>query len=389
MFFFNINTALADIAVKEYTYSWDSEQADIPLQKISENCYIFNCDGIDYIYSELSDTSPIKYNKDEADFFIKQFNGLYYCHDYLWTGEYYMARFHRTDSIPQSYSGYSSFPVRLYDKNYNLVKEYNFNKYVYKIVYIHNTYYCLVGNQWMFSNDFENWENSEDIISCKTNNIEYINNSISINGNAFCNVIYENNTSPNIYRAIGDYILGNRSGEQLISLDNIYFIRVPIGIKKLSGVYFKDDNLVYEGASKYFGSSEKSRVYVSKIDIDNKLQKLKNSPYVKYNNKILAFEVPPVIQDDRTLIPIRFLFEQMGAEVDWNDETQTATVTQNNTAIAFAINEADADINGQTVTMDVPAQLINGKTMVPVRFLSENLGYTVEWDDENRIITIE
>ena len=79
----------------------------------------------------------------------------------------------------------------------------------------------------------------------------------------------------------------------------------------------------------------------------------------------------------------------MGAEVDWNDETQTATVTQNNTAIAFAINEADADINGQTVTMDVPAQLINGKTMVPVRFLSENLGYTVEWDDENRIITIE
>lgn len=68
--FLNINTVLAEITVKEYTYSWDSEQADIPLQKISENCYIFNCDGIDYIYSELSDTSPIRYNKDEADFLL-------------------------------------------------------------------------------------------------------------------------------------------------------------------------------------------------------------------------------------------------------------------------------------------------------------------------------
>jgi hypothetical protein len=113
------------------------------------------------------------------------------------------------------------------------------------------------------------------------------------------------------------------------------------------------------------------------------------SVYVRYEGKTLGFETPPVIEDDRTLIPIRFLFEQMGASVTWDQETQSATVTQNGTAVTFRINDTEADVNGQTVSMDVPAQLINDKTMVPVRFLSEQLGYNVSWDGENRIITIE
>jgi hypothetical protein len=113
------------------------------------------------------------------------------------------------------------------------------------------------------------------------------------------------------------------------------------------------------------------------------------SVYVRYEGKALGFETPPVIEDDRTLIPIRFLFEQMGANVTWDQETQSATVTQNDTAVTIRINDTEADVNGQMVSMDVPARLINDKTMVPVRFLSEQLGYDVNWDGENRIITIE
>ena len=66
----------------------------------------------------------------------------------------------------------------------------------------------------------------------------------------------------------------------------------------------------------------------------------------------------------------------MGADVEWNQETQTATATMNNTAVAFSINDTNAEVNGTAATMDVPARLINDKTMVPLRFLSEEMGYT-------------
>ena len=102
---------------------------------------------------------------------------------------------------------------------------------------------------------------------------------------------------------------------------------------------------------------------------------------------------------------MRFLFEQMGADVNWNDSTQTATATvplsteqqmmtfSSNTenSVTFSIDNTNATVNGEAATMDVPARLINDQTFVPLRFLSENLGYDVQWDEANNtaIITTE
>ena len=110
--------------------------------------------------------------------------------------------------------------------------------------------------------------------------------------------------------------------------------------------------------------------------------------YVKLKDKYLGFEVAPVIESDRTLVPIRFLFESMGAVVEWDDMTQSAEISQNGKAIGFIINDNRAWINGQEFTMDVPARLINNRTMVPLRFISENLGYNVEWDEATRTAII-
>lgn len=60
--------------------------------------------------------------------------------------------------------------------------------------------------------------------------------------------------------------------------------------------------------------------------------------YVIIGDKVVGFEILPVIRDDRTLVPMRFLFEQIGVDVEWNQETQTAIATMNNTAVAFSIN---------------------------------------------------
>ena len=120
-----------------------------------------------------------------------------------------------------------------------------------------------------------------------------------------------------------------------------------------------------------------------------RLDEMKNSPYVVLNNKILGFDVPPIIEDGSTLVPMRFLFEQMGADVEWDSETQTATATIENKAVTFSIDNVNARINNKPAKMDVPARLVNGKTMVPLRFLSENMGYDVDWDADSRTAIIK
>ncbi len=178
-----------------------------------------------------------------------------------------------------------------------------------------------------------------------------------------------------------------------IFVDGIYSIETnldfgvhgePLRMKRddMAIMFWEDEDTFYIRNYNILLKTPKQPLY----DALNELEKV---PKIKYNDTFLAFEVPPVIENDYTLVPIRFLFEQMGAEVTWNQDTQTATVSQDNTTITFLIDDTEASVNGQAVRMKVPARLINGKTMVPVRFLSEELGYTVDWDGENRIITIK
>ncbi len=119
-------------------------------------------------------------------------------------------------------------------------------------------------------------------------------------------------------------------------------------------------------------------------EVYSKLNEIKNAPYVRLKDNILGFETPPVIENGSMLVPMRFLFEQMGADVEWNQETQTATATLDNKAVTFSIDNVNARINNKPAKMDVPARLVNGKTMVPLRFLSENMGYDVDWDADSR-----
>ncbi len=109
---------------------------------------------------------------------------------------------------------------------------------------------------------------------------------------------------------------------------------------------------------------------------------------VSLNGKQIIFDVDPIIESERTLVPIRALFEKMGADVSWNEDTRTATIIKGDDLIEFSIDNNTALINGNEKVMDVPARQINWRTLVPLRFLSENLGYTVNWDDSTRAVSI-
>ncbi|MCR3955315.1 MAG: copper amine oxidase N-terminal domain-containing protein [Gudongella sp.] len=102
----------------------------------------------------------------------------------------------------------------------------------------------------------------------------------------------------------------------------------------------------------------------------------------------LVTDVSPIIVNGRTLLPLRSILEALGATVEWDSTTRTVTATKDSTTIQLVIDSSTAIVNGTPQTLDVPAQIKNGRTLVPLRFLAETFGATVLWDGVTRTITI-
>lgn len=110
---------------------------------------------------------------------------------------------------------------------------------------------------------------------------------------------------------------------------------------------------------------------------------------VTVNGETVQFKnQEPIIKDGRTLVPVRGVFEAMGANVDWLQEAQKAVVNTPAVNITLTLNSDVYYVNGEAKKLDVPAMLINDRTMVPVRAISESLGCDVQWDDVNRVVVI-
>lgn len=90
-------------------------------------------------------------------------------------------------------------------------------------------------------------------------------------------------------------------------------------------------------------------------------------------------DTPPTVVDGRTLVPVRAIFEAIGATVTWDNDTRTATGIRGGVVVTIQIDNTTAYVNGEARTLDVPAQIINNRTMVPARFISESMGCDVTW----------
>ena len=109
---------------------------------------------------------------------------------------------------------------------------------------------------------------------------------------------------------------------------------------------------------------------------------------VTLNGEALTFDVQPQLIDNRTMVPLRKIFEAMGAVVDWNDDTQTVTATKGNEKVVATINSKNVYINGETKTLDVPPMVIDDRTLVPVRFVAEAFGANVDWNESTQTVII-
>jgi hypothetical protein len=109
---------------------------------------------------------------------------------------------------------------------------------------------------------------------------------------------------------------------------------------------------------------------------------------VAIDNKLQSYEQPPVIREGSTLAPLRAIFEAMGAVVEWDPTSKTATAKKGDTTVTIQIGNPIAEKNGQKVTLDMAAQLVNGYTMAPARFVAEAFGGKVGWDATTRTVQI-
>ncbi len=96
----------------------------------------------------------------------------------------------------------------------------------------------------------------------------------------------------------------------------------------------------------------------------------------------------PRMVNGRVLVPLRGIFEQMGANVRWNEAMQKVSADRGSTTIELRIGDHYANVNGRSVELDQPATMIGGRTMVPLRFISESFGANVDWTESTQTVAI-
>lgn len=102
----------------------------------------------------------------------------------------------------------------------------------------------------------------------------------------------------------------------------------------------------------------------------------------------LAFEVAPMIEDGRTLVPLRAILTPLGATFSWDEPSRTVTAEVAGTEVRLTLDKWLATVNGEVVALDTPAKSVDGRTLVPLRFFAESFGFRVGWDEESRTVAI-
>jgi len=130
-------------------------------------------------------------------------------------------------------------------------------------------------------------------------------------------------------------------------------------------------------------TTEKTLGDVVALKVDNPNAYAKGAKtYVDTEN----LDIKPIVENGRTLVPVRFIAEKFGAQVGWEDATQTVTVKADTNLITLQLGSNQMVVNGDAVVLDVPAKEIGGRTLIPLRALVEALGKQVFWDDRGLIL---
>ena len=112
------------------------------------------------------------------------------------------------------------------------------------------------------------------------------------------------------------------------------------------------------------------------------------STVISINGTESELDTVPIIKNDRTLLPLRAVVESLGGSVAWENKTKTAAFAKDDKVIFMTIGSRTAFVNTTEYTIDTEPIIIDGRTMLPIRFVAENLGFKVKWDERTQTITI-
>ena len=107
------------------------------------------------------------------------------------------------------------------------------------------------------------------------------------------------------------------------------------------------------------------------------------------NNEIVKTDTDPFLKENRTFVPVRFISEKLGFKVDWDEKTQLVTITNNDKKIELTIGNKEAKVDGKAAAIDVAPLLKDNRTFVPLRFISENFGVKTGWDAKTYRVLLE
>lgn len=147
--------------------------------------------------------------------------------------------------------------------------------------------------------------------------------------------------------------------------------------------------LVYINASLVQGALTPVAQSVSRSSTSSNNTASSTPPIRVYvNGTLLTFDVNPVIENGRTLVPMSAIFKAMGASVSWNGTNQTVTATKGTSTVSLTIGATNALIDGRVKMLDVPAKIVGGRTLVPLGFVGSAYGGRVAWDPDRRQVEV-
>lgn len=127
-------------------------------------------------------------------------------------------------------------------------------------------------------------------------------------------------------------------------------------------------------------------LFLSDFSVVSYASEEKISVYI--NGVKVNFDAEPIILNQRTLVPMRAIFESLGYEITWDENSKSVTALKNGKEIVLSLGNTTAYINTTPYTLDVPPFTINSRTMVPVRFIAEKSGAKVEWNESSKVVFI-
>lgn len=181
------------------------------------------------------------------------------------------------------------------------------------------------------------------------------------------------------------------NGWKTVNIDlTEYKLNYPISLKRL---YIANPKLGQDerAAKGSIAFDDISFQYKSEVGEQqrNQVALIINKPTGLVNGKSVALEQAPVIVNDNTLIPVRFVVEAMGGIVGWEDAERKVTVLREQHLIEMWIDNMELIFDGKRVKAEVPPKIMNDKTMIPLRLIAESLGWKVGWEQKTQMVTLE